>query len=296
MRIFDCFIFSDEIDILEYRLDKLYSEVDQFVIVDSRQTFTGNPKPLHFKEDNKRFRKWEDKISYFICPSKSELSPWQYEFFQRNYIKTCLGMLDISDEDVVFISDVDEIINIQHLLITNISFPFRIEMSFYYYFSNLKASENWDLSIGCKWKDIRNINIGDRSKYQELFPIIIKDFENKNGSHFSHMFGYSIAYYKKKMSSFSHGEFNNFYFKNSIRLRLCIFKKKDIYERSWMNFEIDENKTFDSFSCEKDMKFPELYYPINYSKIKLFFSEKYIKILNLAYRISLRLKIINRNV
>ena len=41
MKIIDCFIFYNEVDILEYRLKTLNEVVDYFIIVESRQTFIG---------------------------------------------------------------------------------------------------------------------------------------------------------------------------------------------------------------------------------------------------------------
>jgi beta-1,4-mannosyl-glycoprotein beta-1,4-N-acetylglucosaminyltransferase len=42
-RIFDCFTFFNELDLLEIRLHELAPVVDRFVIAESPVTFTGRP-------------------------------------------------------------------------------------------------------------------------------------------------------------------------------------------------------------------------------------------------------------
>ena len=46
-KIYDCFNFFNELDILELRLNILYDYVDYFVIVESSVTHSGQPKPFY---------------------------------------------------------------------------------------------------------------------------------------------------------------------------------------------------------------------------------------------------------
>ena len=63
--LIDCFIFFNEYDILEGRLEYLYDVVDYFVIVEMDVSFNGNPKPMNFSNNIHRYRKYADKILYF---------------------------------------------------------------------------------------------------------------------------------------------------------------------------------------------------------------------------------------
>ena len=45
LQVYDCFLFYDEFDILEIRLNILNDVVDYFVLVESSRTFSGNKKP-----------------------------------------------------------------------------------------------------------------------------------------------------------------------------------------------------------------------------------------------------------
>ena len=62
--IYDCFIFRDELDILEIRLNILNNVVDRFVICEANKTFTNQLKPYNFYNNSKRFEKFLDKIIY----------------------------------------------------------------------------------------------------------------------------------------------------------------------------------------------------------------------------------------
>jgi hypothetical protein len=73
-KIYDVFIFYNELDLLEIRMEILHSSVDYFVIVESTKTFTGKSKPLYFKENEKRFEKFREKIKYFCVEETQILS------------------------------------------------------------------------------------------------------------------------------------------------------------------------------------------------------------------------------
>lgn len=49
--IYDCFIFFNELDILELRLKELGHVVDKFVLVEANRTFQNGPKPYYFEEN-----------------------------------------------------------------------------------------------------------------------------------------------------------------------------------------------------------------------------------------------------
>jgi len=46
MKIYDCFPFRNELDLLDLRLSEIYDHVDHFVIVEATSTFQSAPKTL----------------------------------------------------------------------------------------------------------------------------------------------------------------------------------------------------------------------------------------------------------
>jgi len=50
MKIYDCFIFFNELDLLEIRLKTLDKVVDYFVLVEADKTHRGKKKPLYYEK------------------------------------------------------------------------------------------------------------------------------------------------------------------------------------------------------------------------------------------------------
>lgn len=109
MKIYDCSLFRNELDLLELRLTELYNHVDHFVIVESTHTFQGEPKELILKNNWDKFSKWHDKIIHVIVDDMpNNGNAWANDFHQRNSI--IRGLVDADDEDLVIICDGDEIL------------------------------------------------------------------------------------------------------------------------------------------------------------------------------------------
>src|ERR1700761_521914 len=106
-RIYDCFCFFDELEVLEIRLSELYGIVDYFVILEATTTFQGNDKPLLFAENRERYRAYDDKIRYIALELPEPKDPWARERFQRESIREYIT--DALDSDIIVISDADEI-------------------------------------------------------------------------------------------------------------------------------------------------------------------------------------------
>ena len=108
-RLFDCFTFFNELDLLELRLLELDPLVHRFVLVEAPQTFTGLPKPLHFKLNRDRFERFLPKIVHVVLEEfpAGLASAWDREHHSRRGIMH--GLADAAPDDLVLISDVDEI-------------------------------------------------------------------------------------------------------------------------------------------------------------------------------------------
>lgn len=108
--IIDCVPFFNELDILKLRLHILDPLVDRFVIEEATHTFSGMPKELCFEKNKQMFAEFLPKITYLIVDnSPEELSTHERDKFQKNALAEALT--DVSQEDVLILSDVDEIPN-----------------------------------------------------------------------------------------------------------------------------------------------------------------------------------------
>jgi beta-1,4-mannosyl-glycoprotein beta-1,4-N-acetylglucosaminyltransferase len=109
MKIYDCFTFYHELDLLELRLTELYDVVDHFVLVEANTTYTSRPKPFYFEENKQRYSKWLDKIIHVkVEDMPNDPNAWVNDIFQRDQIFR--GIADADANDLIMISDLDEII------------------------------------------------------------------------------------------------------------------------------------------------------------------------------------------
>ena len=111
MKVYDCFCFFNELELLDIRLHILKDVVDYFVLVEIPRTHSGKKKELIFKKNKDKYSEFLDRI--YISPDKvpdvkTEHGDWTIENYQRNCIFYGLnGRCD--SEDIVMISDLDEI-------------------------------------------------------------------------------------------------------------------------------------------------------------------------------------------
>ncbi|MDR1700993.1 MAG: glycosyl transferase GT17 family protein, partial [Lachnoclostridium sp.] len=75
--IYDCFLFFNELDLLDIRFNILDPVVDRFVIAEATRTFTNNEKLLYFAENRERYAQFLDKIIYIKIDTYPKYeTPW----------------------------------------------------------------------------------------------------------------------------------------------------------------------------------------------------------------------------
>ena len=286
MKIFDCFMYFDEEVVLDVRLNTLDQFVDYFVIVESKFTHRGDKRKLKFNHE--KFRKFKDKIIYLIYEetsnkietvnfddgeainsSKYILNAILRENGQRNYIQN--GILKADDNDIILISDVDEIPNLSKINFNQLNqkiILFKQDM-FYYKFNLCIPNLKWTGTKACKKKDLVNPqwirNIKDRkypffrldTYFSDNKYISIKIIEN-GGWHFSNIKNAEQIEYKLK-SYLHHREFDLKPLTTK-EIEKIIKDKKAIYD-----LKVDKrvNKIGDGSKLEK-FKFDKL--PIHIQK------------------------------
>ncbi len=130
MNIYDCFMYFDEDLLLDLRLNILDKYVKKFIITEATYTHNGSPKKLNFNFSN--FKKFKDKIVYIVVDTpppnllnidendssdakgeKLILNGMARDYFQRESLSK--GLKNLSDDDFIIISDLDEIPNLDGL-------------------------------------------------------------------------------------------------------------------------------------------------------------------------------------
>lgn len=206
-------MFFNELDILEIRLNELYSHVDGFILVESRETHRGNPKPLYFEESRDRFRSFLPKITHIVIDqSISTQNPWDRENFQRDSIMEGLKKVACSPDDLVMISDVDEVVRgskipeiYRYMNLFNFS-KIVCEQSLYRFYLNcLDRSCRWAGTCVIKYRDLlqttpTSLRIQrDAGNGKFAYPVL-----PHCGWHFTSMGG--LERFAYKMEQYAHAE------------------------------------------------------------------------------------------
>lgn len=232
MKVFDSFIFFNELELLEMRLNILNDVVDYFVLTESPFTVSGNEKPLYYENNKDRFGKLNDKIIHNITEeipnnfdhmiektkyhvAYKDLDPYGTRFidlpirfqravYNRNASAFGIEKSGASDDDIIITSDADEIINPYILEDVDWFDPNNHYVTLcnaYYYKLNFLYQDDWMGSRICTWKHLKSTTIDQlRQDHKNAYRI------EQGGWHFS--FLGDAENFKLKLASYEHTENN----------------------------------------------------------------------------------------
>ena len=202
-KIYDCFLFFNELELLEIRLNEMYDIVEKFIIIEGNKTHSGIPRISIFEQNKHLFEKYLDKIEYRFINLPDSTNTWTVENYQREQILTTLKELNVPENSILIVSDCDEIpnsnsilINIPHILTNNYIGMIQPK---YNYKLNLLETEFWN-----KGFITQLYKIGKTLTQIRLEP---KTIDIKCGWHFSWLGNKEKII--EKIKSFAHQEFNN---------------------------------------------------------------------------------------
>ncbi len=292
-KVYDCFPFFCELDLLEIRLNILDPYVDYFVIRESNLGFAGNSKKYFFEENKNLFEKFLDKIIYikvddnpehfYELPyiqnpqtkeekcenmiynfvdsstnwSKSE-KHWGREFFQRECLHR--GLLNCQDDDLIIFGDLDEIPdpNILSSIISSYEYDktYVFEQKMYYYYINLFKEDKWRGTVLTSYGFLKDKPLNDFRLNGRNSISGIYPFETVEnaGWHFSYMGGSDRVIFK--IESGGHQELNNDYIKNNVHNN--INTKRDIFFRGCEMIEVSIDSTYPKWLVENLDRYPQL--------------------------------------
>jgi len=173
--VIDCIYYNGEKSVLDLRIALLAPYVDRFVILEFPCTFSGFKKTLKFPNHDLYFAQWSNNISYFIGSTEfteedvlqAKNSPntgngeayWMEEFMQKEHLQKCLATLNLSDDDLVFISDADEIWNPEILTLMQGDGVYKPRQLPYLYYLNNRTDEDWmgwTGTVATKYKNVKD--------------------------------------------------------------------------------------------------------------------------------------------
>jgi len=281
LKVFDVFLFFNELDLLEVRLNTLSKTVDYFVITEARVTFSGKPKKLYYDENKEHFSKFSHQIIHNIIdvtpnefdnisyphpyftdrfksyPHKSGGLPlsklsldFQREVYQRDSVMN--GLLGhAKPDDLIIISDLDEIPNPDAVKLVIHDFVpgqiYNLCQKWYMYYLNVFYEKDWFGTRICSFGYLQQHSVDLmrhhlESRDEQPGPII----EN-GGWHFSFLGGQKAVMEKLKAYSYQ-GRRSAFFLKIldylfPSRINKKIVNNEDIFStgRKFVTVKIDES-------------------------------------------------------
>ena len=216
-KIYDCFTFFNELDLLELRFEELYDHVDYFVLVEADRTFQNAPKPYYFGKNQHRFSKYMDKVIHIqVEDMPANTDAWGREAHQRNAISR--GIRDANDNDIIVISDLDEIIRpevIDQLKTDDQNSIWGMRMPLFYFKFNYMLTTTD--SVYTTWGMACRKKVFSQAEDLRRNRFALNGFElnyNHNGIRMIEHAGWQFSYLgdtefaKSKIQSFSHTETN----------------------------------------------------------------------------------------
>jgi beta-1,4-mannosyl-glycoprotein beta-1,4-N-acetylglucosaminyltransferase len=240
MRIYDCITYFDEETLLNFRLNLLNKYVDKFVIVECKYTHRGIKK--NFNLDLNKIKKFKDKIIYIkvfgkppnlniIKESDTQNSinikhiknGYLWDHFQRN--KIVEGLKNCDPNDIIMISDLDEIPNLKNINFSRIKekLIFFRQRILFYKFNLLYKDRFWFGTRACKKKNLTS-------------PQWIRDIKHKKYS----FFRFDILFSKRKYFNIFHVKNGGWHYTN-LKSAKDVFKKLMNYAH-YQEFELSKVK------------------------------------------------------
>lgn len=220
-KVIDCFVFFDELDLLEVRLNELKDVVDIFILTESPYTFTGIKKPLYFQENKERFANF-NIVAETYNPITTVYRPQDYELNQKQYNLDYAYTNYFTNGDTIVHSDCDEIPKASVLkdAVKENSSGLKLD-SFYYYMNCRQTTQmrGWAIRT-VKPKQQINCDIKQRYKVDKVF--------DNAGWHFSF-----LGDIKSKLSAWGHaGEYDKPPYNTLDHIKNCKESGMDLFMRS----------------------------------------------------------------
>lgn len=239
--ILDACTFFNEADLLELRFCELDPVVDHFVVVEGDRTHAGEPKPSHLPRE--LVLRWAHKLTVITAhlPEGEGLHwTWRREIAQRNAIMDALEKLRCLPDDMVMISDCDEIPRRQFVGLLP-SLPADgiaiAQQRLSYYTLNHIANTGWSGTRATQYANVRALSPDgvryagrERGGFPRLFPVM------DAGWHLSYFGGAERI--ETKIRSFLHQELNSDDVRDLDTIAARIESGADVYGREEQAFTI----------------------------------------------------------
>lgn len=265
MNLYDCCMYFDEDLILDIRLNVLKDHVNKFVIAEATRDHSGKDKKLNFDISN--FAKFKDKIIYLIIDDlpvniKSYKKNWPVHHLRDQHQRNSLakGYENCEDNDVIMISDIDEIPDpnkIKEFKFSN-KYGCFMQKNFQSKINLLNVSDKY--WMGTKIIQKKNIKSPQWLRNIKTSKPAFWKFYKPRQPQIIHNGGWHFSFLKdpkgisKKIRSYSHSEFNLPEFTDEKKIEERIKQRNDIFDRNYKYEKINLDDTFPKYILDNREK------------------------------------------
>lgn len=267
-KIYDCFMYHNEEMLLDIRLNYLNNFVDRFIIVESSRTHSGKKKRLNFNIN--KYLKFKKKIKYIVVddlPINAKAFYKHKKLWHKNHVRDqyqrnqiMRGLDDAKPDDIIMISDVDEIPKLDN-------FDFKIVNRCFVFFQKLyRLKFNLESIKDYPWQGTKAVKFKYLKSPQEIRDTVVKrvkfwqiyryfnnpKFIADGGWHFTTIIPLNKIYQKFKNGA--HGEINLQKFKNLKLLKKNLEKKLDIFNNQKLKL-VKLDNSFPNYILKNKMKY-----------------------------------------
>src|SRR3989338_2773244 len=255
-KIYDCFTFNGEWDMLQIRVLTTGFMVEKYLVCESDHSFSGSPKPKHLELAlaSKKYPWLNQVADKFVIRGLTTISKssWENEGNTRLLWRDMLHDLsatangkrdgalfegsEVTERDWVFLSDVDEIwkphlaleLLSPHFLDSTVRFPCEVH---YYNYATRHASPMFGTVAGYRWAHYRSM---PSSGFRESKGRVLQD--RRSGCwHCSYCFGPTlddaVVHVRNKLQTFSHLEYSGPPWTDTDHIKRHITDRVDLFDR-----------------------------------------------------------------
>ena len=220
MKVYNCFPFFNELDLLEIKLNEMYDAVDYFIIVEGEKTHQNKYKPLYYVENKERYERFADKIIHVVLDESNFTENSQYnEAISYDAFMHGLEQSDAQDDDIIILSDTDEIIKKEIIteVVNSYTRPVHIPVHNFCYYLNTQFTENdmfWWTGPAISYKELKQFDgkvrkcfEWGRNRSNSIPSSTVTNIPLPHGWHFSFMGNKTDV--RAKVTSYIHAEWSH---------------------------------------------------------------------------------------
>lgn len=238
MRIWECFKFFNEYEVLDIRLHEMAALSDVVLIVEAHTTYTGRRKPLNYLHHQERIpEELRRKIRYRAVELTGD-TPWERDWEQWELLWETLEQQRPDPDDVIIMGDCDEVPRaaaIAEAVRGGVDRLLCLDMAICYFWLNCVADQRLRKAKLFPYRDLASWHSDVEAHRLLQSGPVVKDA--------GWNFGYTQEDLVEKLAAFAHAEYDRKPFNTPEWLASCRENGLDPFQRP-IQYEFNHDPAF----------------------------------------------------